>query len=412
MVVQVPPRTRPETAPCPTAPSRQRRRRFRIRRWPARGGGRRRLERRPGRPRHPRRRRYSTRLQPPAGDHAADRVDAGPPTTRTDDHRRRRHHRRRRPAPTRTSTATLAGTVVHLNPEAAQLHDRRRRQPDRDPLRTGRRTSARRSRSRRGCSPTAPTSRPATAPSTAAAARPSFDGTVSFRDPVTGVYTVSAPGVSLLVRGGAPAHSAGARRAGRGRGRGSPTTPSRCPVSPRRRAGLRRAAGAAEAAEDRRSSRSACRSPRASRRPRRTSRAIVEGVCRDTRKLIVCADDLRESGRDIELPVTDGVRARQSSTPATSLRADDRDPRRRHRSQLEHALAGDDERRQGRRRPDLVQTADSSARVELPVERRVAAPARSRSRAGRRAGCARRRGGRRGPRRSSRSRAGTTRCRG
>ena len=46
-------------------------------------------------------------------------------------------------------------------------------------------------------------SRTATARATASAASVSFGGTVSFRDPATGVYTVSAPGVSLLVRGGA-----------------------------------------------------------------------------------------------------------------------------------------------------------------------------------------------------------------
>ena len=36
--------------------------------------------------------------------------------------------------------------------------------------------------------------------------------------------------------------------------------------------------------------------------------AIVEGVCRDSRKLIVSADDLRESGQDIAIAIPKRIR--------------------------------------------------------------------------------------------------------
>jgi hypothetical protein len=133
----------------------------------------------------------------------------------------------------------------------------------------------------------------------------SFGGTVSFRDPATGVYTVSAPGVSLLVRGGLhripdvgdrvevdariadnpeelPVTEPG--HAGCGR-------PPAVPKPPRvalEQTGLRFADG--------------------DRATTTEVEGLVEGVCRDSRKLLVSADDLRESGHDVALSVPEKIK--------------------------------------------------------------------------------------------------------
>ena len=100
-----------------------------------------------------------------------------------------------------------------------------------------------------------------------------------------GIYTVSAPGVSLLVRGGAQRTPPDARRPGRGPGAGGRPARSRSRRAPGRPAGLRRAAGPAEAARD--LARAGGRCPQRTARSERTSghrptdiEAIVEGVCR------------------------------------------------------------------------------------------------------------------------------------
>jgi hypothetical protein len=136
--------------------------------------------------------------------------------------------------------------------------------------------------------------------------RTGFDGTVSFRDPVTGAYTVSAPGVSLLVRGGAqrtppdvgerveveakiadnpealPVSSPGEE------GCGKAPKPPKPPRTALEQTDVGIAEGESATSTD--------------------IEAIVQGVCRDQRKLIVSADDLRESGRDISITVPKALR--------------------------------------------------------------------------------------------------------
>ena len=138
--------------------------------------------------------------------------------------------------------------------------------------------------------------------------RVSIGGIVSFRDPHSGIYTLSAPGASVLVRGGA----------------------QRTPPSLGKRADVE-----VRFADHRTSSRSSpaghegCEKPPALPKPPRIAleqagtvhtdgddptrtgatgttdiEAIVEGVCRSgSRKLVVSADDLRESGQDIPVAV-------------------------------------------------------------------------------------------------------------
>ena len=127
----------------------------------------------------------------------------------------------------------------------------------------------------------------------------SFGGTVSFSDPREDIYTVSAPGVSLLVRGKAghdpprlgdnvevrariadnpdPLSVTGPGQEGCG-------TPPPLPKPPRaalEQVGLRIDDAASSTDVE----------------------AIVEGVCRESHKLVVSADDIRESGRDIGILV-------------------------------------------------------------------------------------------------------------
>jgi hypothetical protein len=136
--------------------------------------------------------------------------------------------------------------------------------------------------------------------------RAGFDGTVSFRDPVTGAYTVSAPGVSLLVRGGAQ--------------RTPPDVGARVEVDAR-------IADNVEALPVSTPGEEGCGTPPKPLKPQRTAleqtgievadgeratstdiETIVQGVCRDQRKLIVSADDLRESGRDLSIRVPKEIR--------------------------------------------------------------------------------------------------------
>ncbi len=133
-----------------------------------------------------------------------------------------------------------------------------------------------------------------------------FEGTVSFSDDSNRVYTVSAPGVSLLVRGTA--------------GRKPPAVGDEVEVRVRTAENL-------EPVPVRPAGEQGCGSPPALPKPPKAAleqvslrigdgdpatvtdvEAIVEGVCRDSRKLLVSADDLRESGRDIGLAVPEEIK--------------------------------------------------------------------------------------------------------
>jgi hypothetical protein len=133
-----------------------------------------------------------------------------------------------------------------------------------------------------------------------------FGGTVSFSDSSNRVYTVSAPGVSLLVRGttGRKPPAVGDQVEVRARiadnpeplsvrpageqGCGSPPVLPKPPKAALEQVSLRIDEGEPASVTD--------------------IEAIVEGVCRDSRKLLVSADDLRESGRDIGLAVPDEIK--------------------------------------------------------------------------------------------------------
>lgn len=136
--------------------------------------------------------------------------------------------------------------------------------------------------------------------------RAELAGTVSFRDPVTGAYTVSGPGASLLVRGGPQRTPPGigerveveariadhpeplAQSAPGEEGCGAPPAQPKPPPVTLEQAGLRVVEGGPATSTD--------------------VEAIVEGVCRGSRKLIVSADDLRESGEDIALAIPKRIR--------------------------------------------------------------------------------------------------------
>ena len=152
--------------------------------------------------------------------------------------------------------------------------------------------------------------------------RASLGGVVTFRDPRTGIFTLSATGASVLVRGGA-------QRTPPPLGKRADVEvrfadhPEELPIAPGGSRGLREAAGAPEGTAD---------LPRAGRdRPHGDEgqaddgstadiEAIVEGVCRSNpRKLVVSADDLRESGQDIPVACRRSSSSR-TSRPATSSR--------------------------------------------------------------------------------------------
>jgi hypothetical protein len=129
----------------------------------------------------------------------------------------------------------------------------------------------------------------------------SFDGTISFSDPKSRIYTVSAAGVSLLVRGTA--------------GHTPPKLGDNVEVRVR-------VTNSAEPLPVSQPGQQGCGNPPALPNPPRAAleqvslrimdgepasgtdvEAIVEGVCSGSRKLIVSADDVRESGRDIGILV-------------------------------------------------------------------------------------------------------------
>jgi hypothetical protein len=139
---------------------------------------------------------------------------------------------------------------------------------------------------------------------TGASAQASFNGTVSFSNRNSGTYTVSAPGVSLLVRGSAghlprlgdnvevraritdnpdPLHI---RTPGE-QGCGDPPALPKPPGKALEQVSLRIEEGEGASGTD--------------------VAGIVEGVCRDTGELIVSADDLRESGHDLALAVPEDI---------------------------------------------------------------------------------------------------------
>jgi hypothetical protein len=199
------------------------------------------------------------------------------------------------------STTALTGTVVHRNPEAASytiaaddgrllaIHSRNAPSPgDQVEVEARQLTNGtyveQGNRHERGSH-----------------GRAAFTGTVSFSDPVTGVYTVSGPGVSLLVRGGIQRNPPDVGRLVEVKARIA-ANPEPLPVS--------------SPGED------GCGQPPALPKPpkvtleqvglqitgdaRQTTtdvEGIVEGVCRASHELLVSADDVRESGHDIALGV-------------------------------------------------------------------------------------------------------------
>jgi hypothetical protein len=195
------------------------------------------------------------------------------------------------------STTSLAGTVVHLNPEAHSytiadggsmkaIHSHR-------PPNLGVSIEVEAKRLANGTY-----SEAGNRTEHGRNAGASVDGTVSFSDPRTRVYTVSAPGVSLLVRGAGQklpdlgdrvevrvriaddAEPLPVRPAGE-QGCGRPPALPKPPTAGLEQVRLQIAGGEPAASVD--------------------VEGIVQGVCKDAGRLIVSADDVRESGRDIEL---------------------------------------------------------------------------------------------------------------
>jgi hypothetical protein len=136
--------------------------------------------------------------------------------------------------------------------------------------------------------------------------RAQFSGTVSFRDPATAIYTVSAPGVSVLVRGGAQ-HAppdVGDRVDVRARFADHPEALAVTPPGHE---------GCGAAPEQPKPPRVALEQTRLeitdSQRAATTDlEGVVEGLCRDSRTLILSADDVRESGRDIQVSLPSSIR--------------------------------------------------------------------------------------------------------
>jgi len=202
--------------------------------------------------------------------------------------------------PVETTTA-FSGTVVHLNPEAASyavatddgqlvaLHSHR-------PPVVGKRVEVEAKALANGTY-----SEVGNRKEVGNAGRAEFSGTVSYSDPVNRVYTVSAPGVSALVRGGAnhrpPEVGDEVDVSARIADHPEALTPSepgqqgcgRPPVPPK----------APKTALDQLRVKTTSDEPVAST----DVEGVVEGVCRSDRKLIVSADDVRESGQDISIAI-------------------------------------------------------------------------------------------------------------
>ncbi len=208
------------------------------------------------------------------------------------------------------TTTTLTGTVVHLNPEAASYtiatDDRRLLAVhSHSPPTVGRvvelearqlangtydETGNRDENGKRG--------------------QVSFAGTVTFSNPVMRVYTVSGPGVSLLVRGKAQRTPPDVGDQVEVQARiadnveALPVTPpgeqgcGEPPALPKvPHVGLEQVA--LKPSDDDTSGDETTTAD---------VEAIVEGVCRDSRKLIVSADDVRESGHDTAIAVPEELR--------------------------------------------------------------------------------------------------------
>ena len=136
--------------------------------------------------------------------------------------------------------------------------------------------------------------------------RASLGGVVTFRDPKTGIFTLSATGASVLVRGGA-------QRTPPPLGKRADVEvrfadhPEELPIAPAGHEGCEQAAGAPEGTADLPRAGGDRPHRRRGTRPHSSTadiEAIVEGVCRSNpRKLVVSADDLRESGQDIPVGV-------------------------------------------------------------------------------------------------------------
>jgi hypothetical protein len=176
----------------------------------------------------------------------------------------------------------------------------------------------------------------------------SFNGTVSFSDRNTAVYAVSAAGVSLLVRGPAghlprlgdnvevraritddpeplPIRAPGEQGCGT-----APALP-KPPGKSLEQVSLRIVEGEGASGTD--------------------VEGIVEGVCRDDGKLIVSADDLRESGRDISLAVPGDIElGRIDPGDVLRLTTEIRD-----NGSLEVSTVAGDKGGKGADDPDLVQ---------------------------------------------------------
>lgn len=232
-------------------------------------------------------------LIPPPPTTAPTTTPPQPPTTTT----------ATQPPPAEPATA-LTGTVVHANPKAASytlaVDGRLTAIHSHDPPPVGEVIEVETRSLVNGT--LAEDGRPERKGSRG---RVEFSGTVSFRDPRSGLYSVSAPGVSVLVRGGSQ--------------RRPPEVGDPVDVEAR-------IADHPEPLEPTPPGRDGCGDPPLAPAPPQTTleqvgldvtgdrvtttdvEAIVEGVCRDDHSLVVSADDLRESGQGLAVSVPETIR--------------------------------------------------------------------------------------------------------